>query len=896
MQETGKRSDEHNDNMIGGIKGLRKQGIIAAVAAWQKTVWYPVVFALLGVISASFGWQVYVPVFYVMAVSVVFAALFCDDFKVMLVPIFLAYYCIGSDTVLKADGELLTSWTTAGFVNMIIAGAIMGSAFIWRFFRDGIARSVVRRRGLLVVGFAAIGIAFMFNGVGSPYWEPADLAMGLLESVGLALMYLVILAVGDHTKGLIDYICRLCMICGLMICAQSWILIIRTAAGGTLMINGLLNRDALTLGWGIANIIAGTLAVLIAPTMYFAYTKRYSALSYLAAVTMYVTIIALNARTSIFMGGIILLVCIVLCMFGKNKTVNRMTTACIASAAMLVTIVALSVIGLDEVPSAVGRFFRTESADNGRFGLWAEGMSDFASAPLFGTGFMHGADVQPYYNAFSGFYHNMIVELFGATGIIGVIAFLIHMKGVMELCFRKFRVERLIIGLGAAAVIMTSMLDNFFFYINLQIFYGTALALSELQLEQTRKELLTEPGKIRAGRKPRVVFTFVEAGMGHIVPEKAICDAFERKYGNKTEVVRSHFYTETGDPDMQRFEKGFVKAVMQQSRSKVFGKLCILGNKLSGDALAQRFVMSMRYPDCKADGAALRHMRELDADILFTTHWATTYYANKLGDRRPYTMMLCPDAYSNGMFNMDCNDFFIPTHVGLAKANRRRMYAGGNASVVPYPIRDEAFELRGKKYELRKEAGIGRDEFVVLLADGGYGMAELERTVRELIALKADMRIIAVCGKNVECAAELRRIEVYGPTRLNVYDYADNMLELVCMSDVFVGKSGANSMAEPTFFGMPIIITKCITPIESGIKKYYTRTVGNAMYIPDPKKAAQKLIELASDRTAMEKYIANAETRAGEYGAERIADMIYERVLRQTSVGTAGVYKVINYD
>ena len=119
MQETGKRSDEHNDNMIGGIKGLRKQGIIAAIAAWQKTVWYPVVFALLGVISASFGWQVYVPVFYVMAVSVVFAALFCDDFKVMLVPIFLAYYCIGSDTVLATGGELLTSWTTAGFVNMI---------------------------------------------------------------------------------------------------------------------------------------------------------------------------------------------------------------------------------------------------------------------------------------------------------------------------------------------------------------------------------------------------------------------------------------------------------------------------------------------------------------------------------------------------------------------------------------------------------------------------------------------------------------------------------------------------------------------------------------------------------------------------------------------------------
>lgn len=31
--------------------------------------------------------------------------------------------------------------------------------------------------------------------------------------------------------------------------------------------------------------------------------------------------------------------------------------------------------------------------------------------------------------------------------------------------------------------------------------------------------------------KPKVVFAFVEAGMGHIVPERSIADAFEEKYG-----------------------------------------------------------------------------------------------------------------------------------------------------------------------------------------------------------------------------------------------------------------------------------------------------------------------------------------------------------------------------
>ena len=122
------------------------------------------------------------------------------------------------------------------------------------------------------------------------------------------------------------------------------------------------------------------------------------------------------------------------------------------------------------------------------------------------------------------------------------------------------------------------------------------------------------------------------------------------------------------------------------------------------------------------------------------------------------------------------------------------------------------------------------------------------------------------------------------------------MLQLVCMSDVFVGKSGANSMAEPTFFGMPIIITKCITPIESGIKKYYTKIVGNAMYIPDPAKAARTLADMAAHREKAEPYIYRARWCAGEYGADKVADLIYSRVVEITDAPPSDEYKVISYE
>ena len=42
-------------------------------------------------------------------------------------------------------------------------------------------------------------------------------------------------------------------------------------------------------------------------------------------------------------------------------------------------------------------------------------------------------------------------------------------------------------------------------------------------------------------KKLKVVFPFVEAGLGHIMTEKSIADAFENKYGEYFEIVRTNF-------------------------------------------------------------------------------------------------------------------------------------------------------------------------------------------------------------------------------------------------------------------------------------------------------------------------------------------------------------------
>ena len=877
------------------FKNIReKSRAVAAVAAWQKTIWFPAVYAVLGVVSCSFGMAAYIPVYYIFMLLTVFAALFCEDSKVLLAPLLISYFAVGGDGILNY-GQAITDvslfFEPAGLVNMYIVGSVMAAAILFRLIADGTIAAVFRRRGLLTWGFLALAAAMLLNGIFSAAWEPLDLAWGLFMAVGLLLAYFIVPAMSDKTENIVGYLLRVCLIVGLMICAEEWILMGRLAADGMLLEldeagkwTGGFVRDYQVLGWGVSTYAAGMLAILIAPTMALAYSNRRGVWYYLAAVVMFLTIILLNARTAMLMGGIILLACMIICCFGTNRKQNRIVFAAIAAAALVCVAGIWAVMGTNDFFGFIAEMLRFDQGDNHRFERWANGWKDFLSAPVFGVGFMDGAATDP--SMYSNMYHNIFVQLIGALGVFGLLAFLFHIIQVAVLCVRKFRLERFLVLLGAAAVILTSLLDNFFFFFSIQLFYGAFLAAAELMLEKTRRELLDSHKRtVTPDRKPRIVFTFIEAGMGHIIPERAVADALEQKYGDKVEVVRSYFYRETGNEELKKFEQTLVKPVEVQSRSKFYGKLCMFGLWLFGDTISHEFVMRMRGP--KSVRPALEHMRELDADVVFATHWAATYYIGKMKKDRPYSVLYCPDLYSNGMFNMDCNDFLISTEEGLAEANRERMYGGGNASLVTYPIRNEAFALEGKRSEWRRELNIPEDRFTVVLSDGGYGMAKLEATVTELVKHKAEITIFAVCGKNAEGAERLKKLKCAEGIDLRVFGFTDKMLEFLCAADLYVGKSGANSIAEPTFFGLPVILTKCITPIEVGTKKYFKDIIGNALFIRSPKKAAEKIAYFATHRDELKTLAENTKKRRAAYGAEQIADLLYERAVHACAASAA---------
>ena len=872
---------------MGVFKALReKSKVIRAVVRFQNSIFYPIFYAILCCVSGLNNKEIYVPITCVLCACVVFSSLFADDNKVFLVPIFMSYYSLGRDfnEVFMAErGKLLQSFDLQGLFYVILCGIIMVAFIVARFVADGTIKRAFKRKGLCFWGIITLDVAFLLNGVLSSQWVREDILYGFMMMVGLTLVYCLVLSMLDNSKNAVSYACKT-MVCTSYLVLFQMLKVVydlykRSALFYSLSGDArvIVNRFDINLSWGVVTIITAVIVLGIPAAMYLAKNCRFSFISYSSAFLFFFAAVLTASRSAILVGAFSLFVCMIICCIdGKNRIANRVYTGIVL---ILLIAVFLYLRKIDEFKDLF-EFLRFSELSNirgeARLYYWKNGIEDFLHSPIFGVGFRDGGCVDEY-DLFSAMYHNIFVQLLGAMGIVGLVAFLVHMKHVAEVFFRRFSGNKCLILMIPFSVILMSFVDNFFFYPNFQIFYAAFLAIAEIYLENERKDRLCSHKKIEAGRKPKVLFSFIEAGKGHIIPETAVCESFKQKYGDRAEVIESYFYSETGNESLKKTEKLFERTVRLQNRGKVWSWLCRLGNWLSGDTFGLYFLMCCTFSGMRSKRHAMKHFKELDADILFTTHWSTAFYAAKMKNP-PYTVSICPDAYSNGMFNVDVNDFLMVTESGKKNAERIRMYAGGNISVVGFPIRPEAKKFYLKRDEIRDELGIGKNDFVVTLSDGGYGIAKMEKTIKKLCGGGVPMTIIALCGTNKALYERLSSSQTPSGIRIIPVAFTSDVLKYVSVADVFCGKSGANSIAEAAYYGVPIIISRCITYIERKIKNYYVREVKGARYLPSATLASKQILDFANCPEKLEKYRNNLKSIAGQYGSDEIADLLWDRI------------------
>jgi UDP-N-acetylglucosamine:LPS N-acetylglucosamine transferase len=376
-------------------------------------------------------------------------------------------------------------------------------------------------------------------------------------------------------------------------------------------------------------------------------------------------------------------------------------------------------------------------------------------------------------------------------------------------------------------------------------------------------------------RKPRVLFPYTEAGLGHIMPMNAIAEKFEALYGDRVECVRSSFFQEGNKEELIEFENRLCSTVVKANKSPSFGFFMTFNMDFWGIRLSSW--ATMKFLKLGANKLGFEHMEELKPDLVVSTHWATNYYAEHM-ENKPLTAMYCPDADINPLFSYPCDLAMVSMEPGYEHARKRfgKRFNDENLKCVPYLIREEAFSVSTDKRALRRKFGFNEDKFTVILAEGGYGVGTMAQICEKVIERDLPVTLVPVCGKNEELYRELLTWKVSGKTEFRPIGFTDQMLELLSASDLFCGKSGANVIAEACFFGLPQIITHYATNIEKSIGAYYIENVGSAMKIFNPEKVVDKLEEILQDPAVLNPYRAAALAQKKNYGAEACARYIFD--------------------
>ena len=370
-------------------------------------------------------------------------------------------------------------------------------------------------------------------------------------------------------------------------------------------------------------------------------------------------------------------------------------------------------------------------------------------------------------------------------------------------------------------------------------------------------------------KKIKLLVPYVEAGFGHIMAAKAIADSLEKKYSDYIDVQRIDFFKNYGLP-LEKFEKRMCAEVVKYNKDVAYGYV----NTFAMDALgglSLEFVMKCVVKGAYEDG--VKRMAELAPDAVLSTHWATNYYAEN-AENKPYTITYGPDAHLNPFFCYKSDLTLISVPEGYKSAlKKKRRFNKDNLKLVPTAIRAEAFDVKKKsKAELREKLGL-KNEFTVLVMDGGYGVGLTEKLSKAIVEKDLPVTVIAACGKNADAFGRLSELKPSGKTTLVPLPFCTNIIEYLAASDLYFGKSGSG-LAEPAFFGIPTGVTHSANEIEKLIADHYVKTVGIAKRTGTVRKCI-KLVRAALDGNAAYAKMQEASGKLQPFGGDGIADAIF---------------------
>ena len=443
---------------------------VESLRSFYNSKWYPTLVFLLTLVGHTTGFDI---AFY--AVTVLTAAIGCfvaRDLRFMISIFLMTIFFVTpahSPNVPAYSDYYAQPWPLAAIC--VCFGVLLCSIGVFIFRNYKTAHALPHKGTFLGLVVFCVGICA--NGLLNASYTVQNLVYAISFPAFLLGVFVLYALFLRFTENVFDYFMFCLMLSAMQIVTQ---LLLAYLLGNVEIIDGNVVKESVVLGWGVWTNIGGMLAFLMPSCFYFAATHKYAPVFYLLGLLCFFSTFLSQSRAALLVGAGTLVLCLfTVCFFGKNKSLNRLMTLGLG----LLGIVGMLVLW-DKISILLQNFINYGFSDNGRYDLWETAWDRFCAHPIFGAGFYDSGIEQEWkINVYPYFYHNTFMQMLGACGAVGFVAYLFHRAQTVVLFFKRPNLIKGFLAISILSMLIFCMLDVLFFITYPLIFYSLMLLMME---------------------------------------------------------------------------------------------------------------------------------------------------------------------------------------------------------------------------------------------------------------------------------------------------------------------------------------------------------------------------------------------------------------------------------
>lgn len=123
---------------------------------------------------------------------------------------------------------------------------------------------------------------------------------------------------------------------------------------------------------------------------------------------------------------------------------------------------------------------------------------------------------------------------------------------------------------------------------------------------------------------------------------------------------------------------------------------------------------------------------------------------------------------------------------------------------------DPKFAQKLDKSSVARKLELDENVPTILIMGGGQGLGPIKDAVKSLVALETDLQLIIVAGINKKLIKWLKKTQVKSPKKIIIYEYTNNIEELMAVATLAITKPGGMTTTEALSKGLPMVIVRPI--------------------------------------------------------------------------------------